>query len=134
MRCRYPSSPFFALGRGHEVSVHVNGHIHLRDPAGPPPANSHESDLKLLASDAAKDLQRVHSRSQKVTGTPGSNKRAGGPSKPAVGASKSAKGPSKPATGGSSKPAKGPAKQATGGPSKPAVGASKPAKGSSKQA
>ena len=31
MRCRYPSSPFFALGRGHEVAVQVNGHIHVRD-------------------------------------------------------------------------------------------------------
>ena len=36
MHCRYLSSPFFALGRGHEVAVQVNGHIHVRDPDAAP--------------------------------------------------------------------------------------------------
>ena len=62
MRCRYPSSPFFALGRaGHTVAVQVNGHIHVRDPASPLSANSQEFEKKL-ASDIAKDLKKVQHR------------------------------------------------------------------------
>ena len=56
-----PQLTIFALARG-PVSVHVDGHGILREPAGPPPANSHGSELNLLASDIAKKPQRAHSR------------------------------------------------------------------------
>ena len=57
----YPGSPFFPLAQG-PASVRIDGHIRLRDPAGSPPANSHESELKFPPSDIATNLQKVHNR------------------------------------------------------------------------
>ena len=52
MHCRFPGSVFFALGR----SVSVD----LREPAGPPVVDSHETDLQPLP--ITNYLQKVHNR------------------------------------------------------------------------